>query len=68
MAVGGFRFATVRPTARLVMSWSDANTEYRWYTPSSLVAVRRADSDQNGVTSGVDVNARQQELIDKETG
>jgi hypothetical protein len=22
----------------LVMSWSDANTEYRWYTPSSLVA------------------------------
>ena len=50
------------------MSWSDANTEYRWYTPSSLVAVRRADSDQNGVTSGVDVNARLQELIDKETG
>ena len=27
----------------LVMGWSDANTDYRWYTPSSLVAVRRVE-------------------------
>jgi len=31
------------------MSWSDANVKYRWYTPSSFAAVRRAEWDQKGV-------------------
>jgi hypothetical protein len=42
-AAGGSTFAIVLPTARLVMSWSDANAKYRWYTPSSLAVVRRAE-------------------------
>jgi hypothetical protein len=29
MAAGGFTFAIVRPTARLVTSWSDANAADR---------------------------------------
>jgi len=37
---GGFTFATVRPTAKLVMSWSDANAKYRW---ASRVAARRTN-------------------------
>jgi len=40
-ATGGFTFATVRPTARIVMSWSDANAKYRW---ASFVAVSRTIS------------------------
>jgi len=51
------------------MSWSDANTEYRWHTPSSLVAVRRAERDQNRITSGRRCErARQQELTAKGDG
>jgi hypothetical protein len=50
------------------MSWSDANPEYRWHTPSSLVGVRRAEQDQNRVTSGPIERARQQELTAKGDG
>jgi hypothetical protein len=42
-AAGGFTFAIVRPTARFLMRWSDGNAKYRWYTPFSLAAVRRAE-------------------------
>jgi hypothetical protein len=43
VAAGGFTFAIVRPTVRLVMSWSVANGKYLCYTLSSLAAVRRGD-------------------------
>jgi hypothetical protein len=43
MAAGGFTSGIVRPIAKLVMSWNDANAKYRWCTRSSLVPVRRTD-------------------------
>jgi hypothetical protein len=43
-AAGGFTFATVRPSAKLVMSWSDANAEISLvHTLLSLAGVRRTN-------------------------
>ena len=35
--------ADLQTDKRSIMSWSDANTEYRWYKVSSLVVVRIAE-------------------------